>query len=278
MRGIKAGFTLIELLVVLALIAILAAILFPAFAQAREKARQTACLSNQKQIGTSVGLYLQDYDERLFLFANKPSALLPDSESHTGILLTKEKDVAASRWWNVLYPYLKNRQVLVCPSDDLPTPSEDINDGRTILRSYIANDAVESLALSQIFVPSDAMVFTEKWGHWYGFPDIVYGDFWLKAPYGHFRYHANIDQMELVANRHHGGVESVFFDGHARWLRPQTILNSKTLTGCDLIHAYPIVKQGMCDVTVPLCTNNGTSDDPNNPPINICNSSNFTYP
>src|SRR5688572_18560718 len=59
----RSAFTLIELLVVIAIIAILAAILFPVFAQAREKARQVACMSNEKQIGTAVMMYLQDYDE-----------------------------------------------------------------------------------------------------------------------------------------------------------------------------------------------------------------------
>ena len=274
MRSSRPGFTLIELLVVFALITILAAIFFPVFSAAREKARQAVCLSNQKQLGTSVGLYLQDYDERLFVFGSKTTP----SDSHTGLVLTRELDVANSRWWNVLYPYLKNRQVLVCPSDDLPTPSEDAKDGRTILRSYMANRATEGLALAQVPFSADAMVFTEKWGHFYGDATIITGDFWLEAPYGHFKYFANINQMYVVANRHHGGVISVFFDGHARWLLPQTILNSKTLTGCDLIHAYPIIKHGMCDKSVPGCTNNGTSDDPNNPPINICNRDEFTYP
>src|SRR5437879_11671143 len=64
-RRERAGFTLIELLVVIAIIAILAAILFPVFAQAREKARQTSCLSNMKQLATGFMIYVQDYDESL---------------------------------------------------------------------------------------------------------------------------------------------------------------------------------------------------------------------
>ncbi|HEX5322780.1 MAG TPA: prepilin-type N-terminal cleavage/methylation domain-containing protein, partial [Capsulimonadaceae bacterium] len=64
-RTRSKGFTLIELLVVIAIIAILAAILFPVFATAREKARQATCLSNEKQIGLAMNMYVQDYDETL---------------------------------------------------------------------------------------------------------------------------------------------------------------------------------------------------------------------
>ena len=85
----RRGFTLIELLVVIAIIAILAAILFPVFAQAREKARQTTCTSNMKQIGLALMLYLQDYDER-FPF----SAIPPPT---TGLVT----------WYGLVEPYVK---------------------------------------------------------------------------------------------------------------------------------------------------------------------------
>src|SRR5579871_2191447 len=65
MSSCKKGFTLIELLVVIAIISTLAAILFPVFSQAREKARATACLSNEKQIGMAVLMYAQDYDDTI---------------------------------------------------------------------------------------------------------------------------------------------------------------------------------------------------------------------
>ena len=89
----KRGFTLIELLVVIAIIAILAAILFPVFARAREKARQTSCLSNVKQIGLGFTMYFQDYDETV------PGARLN-----------------IDGWTGMVTPYVKNEQIFTCPS------------------------------------------------------------------------------------------------------------------------------------------------------------------
>ncbi|MDR3708981.1 MAG: DUF1559 domain-containing protein [Capsulimonadaceae bacterium] len=92
------GFTLIELLVVIAIIAILAAILFPVFAQAREKARTTACLSNMKQMGLAWVQYTQDYDEYV------PCGM-------------SDWTIGGSGWASQLYPYVKSTKAFICPSD-----------------------------------------------------------------------------------------------------------------------------------------------------------------
>jgi prepilin-type N-terminal cleavage/methylation domain-containing protein/prepilin-type processing-associated H-X9-DG protein len=133
-RRERAGFTLIELLVVIAIIAILAAILFPVFAQAREKARATACLSNIKQLGLGLIMYSEDYDER---FPNSgleapmcgginygtPSATYTADEVQNGVL---SHWVPSGSWlshpgWDVrkaaLFPYIKSVDVYHCPSD-----------------------------------------------------------------------------------------------------------------------------------------------------------------
>ena len=93
----RRGFTLIELLVVIAIIAILAAILFPVFARAREKARQTSCLSNLKQIGLGIKMYVQDNDG--YPVHSSASSQAP-----------------RTRWPDHVFPYVRNTQIFLCPS------------------------------------------------------------------------------------------------------------------------------------------------------------------
>jgi prepilin-type N-terminal cleavage/methylation domain-containing protein/prepilin-type processing-associated H-X9-DG protein len=135
-RG-RAGFTLIELLVVIAIIAILAAILFPVFAQARERARAVSCLSNLKQLGTGLMMYTQDYDETY------PSAFISVPPINGGTQATIPYDAQ-------LMPYIKNDQVFTDPGDPNTVPQwahqdasfwdgkyrSTLNGGKVYKRSY----------------------------------------------------------------------------------------------------------------------------------------------
>lgn len=118
MKCRNSGFTLIELLVVIAIIAILAAILFPVFAQAREKARATSCLSNVRQIATATMMYVQDYDETFYPHVTERVAPIdvPDTAEARYPYSIRGK----------LDPYVKNQQIFKCPSAlawPAPTPS-----------------------------------------------------------------------------------------------------------------------------------------------------------
>ena len=112
----RSGFTLIELLVVIAIIAILAAILFPVFAQAREKARAVSCLSNEKQIGTAIIMYTQDFDENLPNYGGfefRVQNPLDPNDKPGG-------STGGGRWplWQgSIFPYTKSWEVYNCPSD-----------------------------------------------------------------------------------------------------------------------------------------------------------------
>jgi len=112
-RRNTSGFTLIELLVVIAIIAILAAILFPVFAQAREKARAISCLSNEKQVCLSFDMYLQDYDESMV-----PLWAYEVNHQYDGTA----QAYASNNWWpELLDPYTKSWAIYHCPDMADPT-------------------------------------------------------------------------------------------------------------------------------------------------------------
>src|SRR5687768_3102279 len=147
----RPGFTLIELLVVIAIIAILAAILFPVFAQAREKARQASCLSNAKQLGTALMMYFQDWDE-----------LFPNSVSWKRYSPGLERDTTFA---DRLLPYVKNEKVWLCPSDARPTKVWSVP--TSIASSYGGNYVVlapwdyHPVPLPAIEAPADMIVLFE---------------------------------------------------------------------------------------------------------------------
>jgi prepilin-type N-terminal cleavage/methylation domain-containing protein/prepilin-type processing-associated H-X9-DG protein len=128
--GRKHAFTLIELLVVIAIIAILAAILFPVFAQARQKARLTSCLSNLKQLGTALSMYIQDYDEMLTPHLDRWPKGTRSPDAQTSIVANRLKAA-----WG---PYVKNDGIYRCPGDTGIVPIK-WNTGET---SYWYNPAV----------------------------------------------------------------------------------------------------------------------------------------
>jgi prepilin-type N-terminal cleavage/methylation domain-containing protein/prepilin-type processing-associated H-X9-DG protein len=108
LRTHRPGFTLIELLVVIAIIAILAAILFPVFAQTRDRAQRAACSSNMRQIGTALMLYVQDHDETF-----------PHFRFHGDfwVGVASDRGQRIYGWNNAIAPYLKSIDVLACPAN-----------------------------------------------------------------------------------------------------------------------------------------------------------------
>jgi len=173
----RKGFTLIELLVVIAIIAILAAILFPVFAQAREKARAISCLSNEKQIGLAVMMYVQDYDETFPPGQRDANSAEVAAEPSAGSIAHP-----AIPWQYIINPYVKNGSksvtdmgawelaggVWACPSFPTPIPREyGINSSIAGDESYFASHSGynwgpwQSLTLAALPSPASALLAAE---------------------------------------------------------------------------------------------------------------------
>jgi len=192
------GFTLIELLVVIAIIAILAAILFPVFARAREKARQTSCLSNLKQITLSLIMYAQDYDETHPRYYHIPIAGYSDGVSTGGVCV-----------YSAILPYCKNAQIFACPSDR-PVGTYAWSDGVSFTSSYGINwyYYLSPPYQSEGFDNDD--------------PSRVCSMSEFDASY-HTLYFPWIASDGLFL--HNAGQNVAFGDGHSKWLARDTMIN-----------------------------------------------------
>jgi prepilin-type N-terminal cleavage/methylation domain-containing protein/prepilin-type processing-associated H-X9-DG protein len=229
----RRGFTLIELLVVIAIIAILAAILFPVFAQAREKARQASCLSNIKQWATATMMYVQDYDEKFMgLAVGEPCS--SDKKYHCW---------GVTPWHLLLQPYIKNEPMADCASQ---------GDSRGTLLAFWGGDAVGArndypfyrgygwnyqylggtyvstwVSLAAVEQPANTVMFADSTDGRPGFgyyaitpPSRIPGsvrdnpDFYQ----GNNRFPKNLYFGRLCA-RHNQGTNVAWCDGHVKWMR-----------------------------------------------------------
>lgn len=210
----RRGFTLIELLVVIAIIAILAAILFPVFARAREKARQSACLSNIKQLALGALMYAQDYDDRMmprYYRIDPAVAGGPNWDNH------------------LIQPYVNNLQLAICPS--------------TGQRSYGYNqDYLNFTMMAVIKSPSETVMFCDVKRAWhpnggttwdrnvrrpstFGNPPVVPANDEDEMPVA-----GDGDYGQRPRGLHNGGANVAFVDGHAKWMRTDQFFYGQTPT------------------------------------------------
>jgi prepilin-type N-terminal cleavage/methylation domain-containing protein/prepilin-type processing-associated H-X9-DG protein len=241
MLNVHPAFTIIELLVCVAIVAVLAALLFPVFAQAREAARKVSCTSNLRQLGIAHTLYAQDYDQTL-------------APTFTGTNGGTRLDGKSVRWMTLVFPYVRNRAVYSCPNSRLkyepPSPKKPVSfdDGAYGINAAYAharsNKTGQSLRyptglpLAAIPLPTETVALTDGGGY----SEFVWGDttgstsprlfLHSKPPLLGSEHLTNNGQRLTFAinGRHNGGAVFAFCDGHSKWL-PLTQVARKNSRG-----------------------------------------------
>jgi prepilin-type N-terminal cleavage/methylation domain-containing protein/prepilin-type processing-associated H-X9-DG protein len=203
-RGFNAkflGFTLIELLVVIAIIAILAAILFPVFAQTREKARATSCLSNVRQIGLATALYAHDYDETLPPWRVNNLLYWVGGRDATGLPLDKTR--------GLLWFYTRNGAIQQCPSY--------VGGKHLGGTGYGYNSFVSGVTLAKLNTPTEMLLFADA-----GIPNFPtvgqIGETIVVQPPIYWNPSPEIDF------RHQGFANIVWADGHTKAVKKEAFL------------------------------------------------------
>ena len=204
----KRGFTLIELLVVIAIIAILASILFPVFSRAREKARQSSCQSNLKQLGLAAAMYSQDYDET-YVSAYRE---VDGTDGFTGTDYS---------WRVALMPYIRNVQIFQCPSyrpggtlfaATLPDGGQNAGYAMNLVH-WAANPPTppSGIADGLVYDVSKTIVFTDD------------NDGITIANDNDGSNDAGWTRTDGGGQRHNDGANYCYYDGHVKFLRPTAV-------------------------------------------------------
>lgn len=270
-RRSPRAFTLIELLVVIAIIAILASILFPVFAQAREKARQSACLNNLKQMGTAIMQYVQDYDEAYPHNSGYAATNLYPDINFQGQTLNFNL-----HWMQQIYPYHKSWGIYLCPSDPRPNapktsssqtaynlpPAEASYAINSQLMQYGQTSAVAgSLPESALTSPAATYIISESYAlEFFGYAGscavaslsrlnrarfpLAFNSADQYACVGGTPDPAKFPGREDSKTRHSGGQNVIFTDGHAKWLRWQNMKDEFTCANPERSAGQPVT--GTC--------------------------------
>ena len=221
----KQGFTLIELLVVIAIIAILAAILFPVFARAREKARQSSCQSNLKQIGLGLAMYVQDWDQRFPRQYYDPNA---PRFPRDGQQIVNRNDY--TNYQDYIMPYVKNKQLFVCPS----TRRNPQNDAPEL--DYAFSTWLHGVSEATVERPAQRYMVGDASYEW------MQGNFLAEAcdgpypqPYGG-QYNPYWGRIQ---SRHTGMSNVLFVDGHVKAMRIQQMVYDMFVGNGDMRNLPP---------------------------------------